>query len=289
MKFTIVTPSYNQGQYIEQTIKSVLDQAGDFFIDYIIADGGSTDNSVEIIKKYDKLLKNNLYPIKCNGLEFRWWSKKDKGQSDAINQGFKIAKGEILAWINSDDYYEPGAFMEVAGIFNRYPVLNLIYGDYLRLHDKSNKLSNALKPNPSETHESLLSGTGSFGQPATFFTKKITERVGYLDESLHYCMDYDFWIKIFKIGNTKYLPSVLAVFRIWENSKTSTSQKKFDDERHLIAKRYGGNILTPRKINIFIDKFWWRYFIKNKFPSLYYALKKIFFYLINSLKYKKKN
>lgn len=282
---SIVTPSYNQGQYIEQTIKSVLSQEGDFLIDYIIADGGSTDNSVEVIKKYDELLKKNLYPIKCRGVEFHWWSKKDRGQSDAINQGFRLAKGEILAWINSDDFYEPGAFEAVDNIFSARPNLDLVYGDYFKLFAQEEKLVKAAAPNPAEDYQSLLATTGSFGQPATFFTKRIAERVGYVDESLHYCMDYDLWIKIFKIGKTAYLPRTLATFRIWEDSKTATSQEKFDAERRMIAKRYGGNILTPRKVNRFIDSFRWRYFVKDTYPSLYYALKKVFFALIDSLKY----
>lgn len=286
MKFSIVTPSYNQGQFIEETMKSVLSQEGDFEIEYIIADGGSTDNTVEVIKKYDKLLKNNQYPVKCKNIEFRWWSEKDKGQSDAINQGFKIAKGDFLAWINSDDYYKMGAFQAVISEYKK-DMFDLIYGDCVMFYTLSNNFITP-KPNTNETYESLLTGTGTFGQPATFFTKEIAKQVGYLDESLHYCMDYDFWVKIFKIGKIKYLPSELAVFRIWENSKTTTSQKKFDNERNIIARRYGGNIFTPRKVNLFIDTFHWRHYIKEKFPSLYFALKSMFFNFINLFKYRAK-
>lgn len=281
---SIITPSYNQGQFIEETIRSVLDQEGDFFIEYIIADGGSTDKTVGIIKKYDSLLTRDLYPVKCKGIEFRWWSKKDTGQSDAINQGFKIAKGDILAWINSDDYYLPGAFQIVISKYQKEK-FDLLYGECFKLYTLNNKLIKS-EPNQNENYKTLLAGTGSFEQPATFFTKKIAERVGYLDETLHYCMDYDFWCKIFKIGNTIYLPSALAVFRIWENSKTSTSRQKFYYERRLIAKRYGGNIITPNSVFQFISKFHWRYFVKDKLPSLYYILKRIFFCLINLLKYR---
>jgi glycosyltransferase involved in cell wall biosynthesis len=286
MLFSIITPSYNQGQFIEETIQSVLSQAGDFFIEYIIADGGSSDGTLEIIQKYDALLKSGQYPVKCKGIEFRWWSKKDRGQSDAINQGFKMAKGKIVAWINSDDYYRPGAFQSVT-LKSKEKSFDLIYGDCVKLYAQNNTFSSP-KPDPDENYQSLLSGTGTFGQPATFFTKEIIERVGYLDESLHYCMDYDLWIKIFKMGKTAYLPRELAVFRIWENSKTGTSQQKFDEERRLIAKRQGGNILTPRKVYAFIDKFQWRYFIKNKFPSLYFGMKRVFFSFVNLLKYKAK-
>ncbi|MCK9351760.1 MAG: glycosyltransferase [Candidatus Pacebacteria bacterium] len=283
---SIVTPSYNQGRYIEETIKSVLSQAGNFFVEYIIADARSTDETVRIIKKYDELLKSGRYPIKCKGVELLWWSKKDRGQSDAINQGFKIAKGDIVAWINSDDYYLPGTFQLVASRYKKKP-FDLLYGDCAKLYATSNILATP-KPNPNESYQTLLSSTGTFGQPATFFTKKIIERVGYIDESLHYCMDYDLWIRIFKIGKVVYLPNTLAVFRIWENSKTTTSQQKFDDERRLIAKHYGGNILTPRKIYHFIDKFKWRHYIKNKFPYLYFGMKRVFFHFIDLLKYRTK-
>ena len=103
---TIVTPSLNQGQFLEQTILSVISQKGDFYIDYIIADGGSTDNSVEIIKKYDSLLREKKFKIQCKGIKYRWWSKKDKGQAHALNMAFKTGQGDVVTWINSDDYFE---------------------------------------------------------------------------------------------------------------------------------------------------------------------------------------
>lgn len=128
MIFSIITPSFNQGKYISQTIESVLSQAGNFFIEYIIADGGSTDNSVEVIKHYEKLLKNGQFPVACNGIEYRWWSHKDYGQSNAINSGLAVARGDVLAWLNSDDYYEDGALKKVATFFDLHPGFDLLYG-----------------------------------------------------------------------------------------------------------------------------------------------------------------
>lgn len=281
---SIVTPSFNQGQYIEETIKSVLGQKGDFFIDYIIADGGSSDNTLAIMQKYDELVKSHQLRIKCLGIQYRFWSKKDKGQTDAINQGFKIAYGNILAWINSDDYFLPGSFQKIINTFNEEEI-DFLYGDCFKIYPNKQTLS---KPNCEETWKTLLSRGGSFEQQATFFTKKITEQVGYLDESLHYCMDYDLWIKIFQIGKIKYLPEALAAFRIWQDSKTSTSQKKFDDERRMIAKRYGGNYFTPKKVYWLIGKIPGRNLIKKFFPSLYKLMQKIFFSIIDIFKYKKK-
>ena len=222
--FSIITPSYNQGQFIEETIKSVLSQEGNFFIDYIIADGGSTDNSVEVIKKYDQLLKNGEYPVKCRGIEYRWWSREDKGQSNAINQGFKVAKGDILAWINSDDFYEPGAFAYVLRKFKETPDAALIYGDgYIIRQDSKVKV---LAPSKPGSFEMLLREEISIYQPSAFFTKDVVQEVGFLDENLHYAMDYDLWLRIFADGRRcLYYSKPLASLRLWEGSKTSPQQE----------------------------------------------------------------
>src|ERR1035437_9764873 len=106
---SIVTPSYNQGEFLAETIESVISQEGEFHIDYIIVDGASTDTSVEIIRHYDELLNERNWSIKCCGIRFRWTSGKDKGQTDALMKGFRIAKGDVYAWLNSDDTYLPGA------------------------------------------------------------------------------------------------------------------------------------------------------------------------------------
>ena len=108
MIITVVTPSYNQGKFLEETIISVIGQEGDFFLDYIIVDGGSKDSSVELIKKYEALLQRGEWPIRCRGIEYRWLSEKDNGQTDAIIKGFRMAKAEVLAWLNSDDTTFPG-------------------------------------------------------------------------------------------------------------------------------------------------------------------------------------
>ncbi|HYA12953.1 MAG TPA: glycosyltransferase, partial [Syntrophales bacterium] len=129
--FSIVTPSYNQGEFLSETIESVISQEGDFLIDYIIVDGGSTDNSVAIIRHYDALLQKGEWRISCRGITFRWHSEVDQGQTDALMKGFSVAKGEILAWLNSDDTYLPGALQAVAGFFRDQPDTGLMYGDAL--------------------------------------------------------------------------------------------------------------------------------------------------------------
>lgn len=283
MKFNIVTPSFNQGQYIEQTIQSVLSQEGDFSIQYIIADGGSTDNSVEVIKKYDDLLKSGLYPIKCKGIEFQWWSRKDKGQSDAINQGFRLAKGEILAWINSDDFYEPNAFEIVLRAFDNHPDISFINGDCYGI-----MLSGERKTTKSsvQTFETALRKGNNILQPAVFFKRDAFEEVGGLDVGLHYSMDIDLWIRLLKRKESLYMPTILATYRLWEESKSVKSQDKFWSEKRKVYKKYGGRFFDP--ILIYRLK---RYLplqdkIRRRLPRVYFRIKKGFYTIYNKLYYK---
>ncbi|MDO8427110.1 MAG: glycosyltransferase family 2 protein, partial [Deltaproteobacteria bacterium] len=126
---SIVTPSFNQGRFVEETIKSVISQEGDFHIEYLIMDGGSTDDSVEVIKKYGRLLKEGKWPVRCRGIEYKWVSEKDKGQADAVNKGFSASKGEMLGWLNSDDTYLPGAIEKAVRFFNEHKDVMMLYGE----------------------------------------------------------------------------------------------------------------------------------------------------------------
>jgi glycosyltransferase involved in cell wall biosynthesis len=145
---SIVTPSFNQGVFIEETIASVLSQQGDFYLDYIIMDGGSTDDSVEIIKKYDRLLREGSWPVACRGIAYRWTSGKDAGQADAINKGFAIAAGEILGWLNSDDTYLPGAVATAVDYFAAHPDNVMVYGNAYYT-DSAGIVTSSYQPNPS--------------------------------------------------------------------------------------------------------------------------------------------
>lgn len=281
---TIVTPSLNQGKYIEQTIISVLSQKGNFYIDYIISDGGSTDESLAIIKKYDRLIKEKLFPINCNGINYRWWSEKDKGQSHAINKGFKIAKGDMVAWINSDDYYESGAFEEIIKEFARDSHVDLIYGDGYVLNEIDNTKS--LSSNKPGNIKLLLEGKYYIFQPSTFFTKRILNQIGLLDENLHYAMDYDLWIRIFKNGKTLHVNKCFSAFRIWDNSKSGSQQKKFLADRKKVFKKHGGNIIDPEIIYIIRDKIPFLNTFSKKNYAFYKIIKTIFYNIINRIKYK---
>lgn len=214
---TVVTPSFNQGEFLAKTIESVISQAGDFSIDYIVIDGGSTDDSVNIIRRHDILLKRGEWPVKCQGITFRWQSEKDKGQTDALMKGFRQATGEILAWLNSDDTYLPGALQTAAVYFKEYPDTGLLYGGAYYCDPTGTIIGKY------QTEEFDLNALASFNficQPSTFFRKNVFDAVGGLDESLHFAMDYDLWIRIGQRFPCRYLPGFLSMYRLHEASKT---------------------------------------------------------------------
>lgn len=220
---SIITPSYNQANFIRQTIESVLNQ--DYpKIEYIVVDGGSTDGSIEILKSYGSRLK--------------WVSEEDTGQSDAINKGFRMAKGEVIAWINSDDVYEPGAVKAAVGFLEKNPDVGMVYSDCNVILEDGRR--NGLIRAPEFNMHKQLNYANIPPQPTVFFRREVFEKVGYLDESLHYVMDYDYWIRIGRKFRIKKMPGVLANFRVWGTSKTVGSQHKFWNELRSVSLKYGG-------------------------------------------------
>lgn len=274
---SIVTPSLNQGQYIERTIQSILSQSGDFFIDYIIADGGSTDQTVELIKKYDQLLGEKKYPIKCRGVNFRWWSRPDKGQSQAINQGLSLAQGAVLAWINSDDYYEPGAFQLVFNEFRSNHNLDLLYGDSRIIRENSSELVTSRMITDTE----MINTGYQLHQPAVFFTKRIINQVGLLDETLHYAMDFDLWIRILRTSRMGCVSDVLANGELWKNCKSLKYVDKFSKDTRKVCSKYDKNPLSKRSVSMFFAKFGWARQLKTNFPETHAFFKKILLFVYN--------
>lgn len=182
-KISVVTPSFNQGQYLEQTILSVLGQNYQN-LEYIIIDGGSTDNSVEIIKKYEAYLKF-------------WVSEPDNGQSQAINKGFKLASGDILAWLNSDDLYIPGIFNEICKLINiNEPGIYIGECIHFRDEDKSIISWGSEVVNSSNTID--LTINDFIIQPSTFWTRKTWSKLGDLREDLHYGFDWEWFLRATK-------------------------------------------------------------------------------------------
>jgi glycosyltransferase involved in cell wall biosynthesis len=244
MKFSIVTPSYNQGQFLAETIESVLDQSGDFTIDYIIVDGGSNDDSLEIIKKYEALLQRGEWRISCSGVTFRWISKQDNGQTDALIKGFNLATGEILAWLNSDDTYLPGALQAATVYFTDHPGTGLVYGG-ARYIDASGCTISSYR---TEAFDLIrLASTNIICQPSAFFSRKAFEAAGGLDESLDYVMDYDLWIRIGRCLPCQYIPQQLATYRLHESSKTisdATLRQNSEESLEVTLKHFGWAPLT---------------------------------------------
>lgn len=284
LTISIVTPVYNGARFIKQTIESILSQKGDFYIDYIIIDDGSTDNSLEIIKEHDRLIHKGKWSIQCNGINFRYLTGPNKGQSHAYNTGFKMAKGELMAWMNADDYYLPNTFDYVAKFYEKNLSVDFIYGDCLKVYENGRPSTIEPRPRPEESLESLKSRGNSFD--LCFFTKRIFNRVGPLDESLKYCLDLDFWFRVFAIGKIKYIPLTIAAFRIWPGSKTATQQSKFAEERKLIFKKYGGNVIPPKKIYALRKRMRFLNRIQTGTPRFYSALKRIFYQVVDIFKYK---
>jgi glycosyltransferase involved in cell wall biosynthesis len=213
-KISVVTPSYNQGEFLERTICSVLDQ-GYPNLEYIVIDGGSTDGSLEIIKKYEKHLSY-------------WVSEPDQGQGDAINKGFLKSTGQILAWINSDDVYLPGAFWKIAELFNKNSNAAIVYGDYIKV-DSEDKCV-ALRRQPSFSYRICLYGYLTIMQPASFFGRQAFLDAGGVDIAYEYAMDYDLILRLAKGRRVVHTKEYLAAFRIHSSSKSVAKKSCFRDE-----------------------------------------------------------
>jgi glycosyltransferase involved in cell wall biosynthesis len=224
-KISIVTPSYNQGDFLEETLRSVLEQ--DYLnLEYIVMDGGSTDGSVDIIRKYADRLAH-------------WKSAKDEGQAEAIRAGFARATGEILCWLNSDDTMAPGTLRMVGEFFAAHPDVDLVYGD-LNLVDAEGKRLYTARP---LLRLGILVYENAFiPQQAMFWRRSLYERVGGLDPLLHFAMDFDLVIRFLLAGaRVRKLQGILAHYRWHPAAKSSTIRDVLEKEinellyRHLPA------------------------------------------------------
>lgn len=206
-RISIVTPSYNQGQFIEETIRSVLLQ-GYPNLEYIIIDGGSTDRSVEIIKKYEPWLSY-------------WVSERDDGQADAINTGLKLASGEIVAWLNSDDVYTPGSIAQAVTYLVANPSVPVVFGDSTYI-DADGKKVGSYHTAPFDLADFLF--YCAIPQPSSFLRKWVIQEVKYLDASLHFIMDHDLWIRIGLHHPIHYFPQRWSSYRRHAASKSTTRE-----------------------------------------------------------------
>jgi glycosyltransferase involved in cell wall biosynthesis len=248
---SIITASFNQARYLEATINSVLGQ--DYpRIEYIIVDGGSTDGSVDIIKKYAERLA--------------WWvSEKDKGQTDAINKGFNRATGDILAWLNSDDTYNPGAIAQAVKYLVENPEVGLVYADCNFIDEEDRVIG---KFNAVQTdYRRLREGYVHIPQQTMFFRAKFWKELGPLDPSFYFAMDYDLWTRIAAHAPFKYLAGkIWANFRLHTSGKTVAADDRCWPEMIRVHYRDGGSFFSVIMAKYYLRKIigpLWKWRIKK--------------------------
>jgi glycosyltransferase involved in cell wall biosynthesis len=261
-KITIITPSYNQGKFIEATIKSVLAQNYPN-LEYFIFDGGSSDNTIDVIKKYDKYITY-------------WESQPDRGQSNAINKGLRAASGDIIGWLNSDDLFYPNTLHRVANYFEDENYRKILYGEGSYLIDKYQLSIKNNTARLSQKHSITL--CDFIIQPSTFWGKNVVVEVGELDEELHYGFDWDWFIK----ADNKNIPFQMveenfSVYRIHAEHKSSNAGYKRIKELAKIYEEYHGPAVADAylQLNKSSNAIWVKRILK-RFPIGTYYLKKIY-------------
>lgn len=228
MKLTIVTPSYNQGQFIGKTFQSILNQEIDFKLEYILADAVSTDNTAQIVKKYAPKFKRA-------GISFIYILEKDKGQSDGINKGWRKSTGDIVTYINSDDFYEPRTLNKVVDFFVKNPDIKWAYGGW-NLVNKEGKLYQSVRP--KKYSRAKLLNYCNIGQPSCFFRRELLQEFGMLDQKLHLAMDYDLWLKFASKYEAGILDFVVSNMRYYSDAKSGTRTKEQLKEILHLGSRY---------------------------------------------------
>jgi len=252
-KISIITPTLNQAQFIERTIRSVLGQNYPD-LEYLVFDGGSSDGTQEILEKYADRI--------------RWWSEPDRGQSHALNKGLRICQGEIIGFINSDDQYEPGALLKVGEFFATHPNAMWVTGKCKIIDLRDNEIYSLISAYKHVLlkfhHPSLLTVVNYIAQPATFWRRRVVHEIGSFDESLRFVMDYDYWLRISQHYPLYVINDYLAKFRVYPSSKTWQSALSYEDEEEKVIKRYikSSLLLGIHKLHRLINNY--LYFMLSK-------------------------
>jgi glycosyltransferase involved in cell wall biosynthesis len=251
-KISIVIASYNQDKYLERTILSILNQQYKN-TEIIIIDGGSTDKSVEIIKKYDKQIAF-------------WVSEKDNGQTHAINKGLKMAKGDLLCFQNSDDLFCENAFEILSNFYLKNPNSDCYFGDLLFI-DVADNVLEVLKTSDFNLKSQILEGVQIFNQ-SFFFKKSVLDRFGYLDESLRFVLDYENVLR-WAYGGAIFVKvnGLFGAFRIHDDAKTSNLQSIRETEHEIVKQKYKKLVFSDKNL--------------SKIDFLFLRLKKIMFFVKN--------
>lgn len=236
---TIVTPSFNQGEFIRATIESVLGQ--DYpRLEYIIMDGGSTDQTATVVRDYASRLS--------------WISEPDRGQSHAINKGFRMAKGEIVAWLNSDDVMLPGAISKVVPYFQRDPSVRAVYGEGY-LIDREGRITGRFPHTRPFDLWRLVYLSDYILQQTVYFDRRIFSEIGYLDENLHYTMDWDILIRIGKRYGLTYIPEFLGCLREYPEAKSFSGGAARMREIARLLRKHTGRLIAPGTIVYGLDTY----------------------------------
>ena len=251
MKLSVVTPSLDQARYLGACLDSVrraAAQAAPHEVEHIVIDGGSTDRTIGLLRTRD---------------DIRWVSEKDRGQSHAINKGLAMAGGDILAYLCADDLYEPGALREVLRVFDGHPDVDVVYGDFYFLEGDS---ARKRRKSAASFRPDNLRNDNPLGQPAVWWRRRVYEKFGGFDESLHYCMDHEYWLRLGAKVRWHYLPEPLAVSRLHADAKTSRQLPAMWRETARMLTRDGWRL-----------KPWWDAFAMAAWGRHYYMLKRRWF------------
>lgn len=251
MKVSIVTPIRNQAEFLGECLASVraaAERAAPHTVEHIVIDGGSTDGTVDLLRATQGV---------------RWISEPDRGQADAINKGLAMAGGDILAYLCADDLYEPDALRHVCGAFAEDGGIDVVYADFYFLEGASGRKR---RKSAARFSPDRLSRENPLGQPAVWWRRGIHGRFGGFDETLHYCLDHEYWLRLGTRVRWHYLPEALAVSRLHADAKTS---------RHLAAMwRETAAMLTRDGFRL---RPWWNAFAMAAWGRHYYRLKRMWF------------
>ncbi len=249
--FSIIVPSYCQGPYIEETIRSILCQDWSS-IECIVMDGASTDKTVDILKKYDSRLI--------------WRSEPDNGQTNAINKGLRLCTGDIIAYLNSDDTYEPGVFRLVADYFAAHPEADMVFGNVNHIDPESNIIE-TLAPGPLDLEEYLCANF-YLPQPTVFFRRRVFEEIGFFDDTLNLGMDLDYWLRVVLKFRIDYIPHILANARIYPEAKSSAMRHLYVEERRKILDKFFTSPDVPEDVRAKKDTFYSNIYLHGSYDNL---------------------